>query len=61
MGDFELYGKPTVSFSPSLSGSTPVFLPYTQLFFFFLVWAPWPPVAKMPWGYLSRKKSKVFF
>ena len=25
--------------------------------FFFLVWAFCPPAAKMPWGYLSRKKN----
>ena len=36
MEDSELYGKSTVSFSPSLSGSTPVFLPYIQLSLFLI-------------------------
>ena len=34
MGDSELYGKSTVSFWPSLSGSTPVSLLYTQFSLF---------------------------
>ena len=32
-----------------------------KIFFFFLVWAHWPPpAAKMPWGFLSRKKGTGF-
>ena len=57
MGDFELYGKPTVSFSPSLSGSTPVFLPYTQLFFFFSCVGTLAPSGENAVG-LSFKKKK---